>query len=71
MAQAMIKDSNLRLIYQTGLDTNGEPIFQAKSYNNVKKEATADQVHQVALALSALCSQPLSSVERFDSFDII
>lgn len=71
MAQAMIKDSNLRLIFETGMDTNGEPIFKAKAYNNIKKEASVDQVYQVALAIANLSSYSLSAIERNDSFDVI
>ena len=71
MAQAMLKDSRLTLVFETGLNEKGEPIFKGKSYGNVRKEATADQLHQAAVALGGLCSNPLSSVERTDNHDII
>ena len=71
MAQGMLKDTQLRLIFETGLNEHGEPVLKGKNYNNVKKEATADQVFQAALALSGLSSYTLNSVERNDSFDII
>lgn len=71
MAMAMLKDSNIRLMFETGLDEKGEPIFKGKTYSNVRKEATADQVQQAALALGGLSANLLSSVERNDSFDII
>ncbi|PLR94111.1 DUF1659 domain-containing protein [Bacillus sp. T33-2] len=71
MAQAMLKDSSIRLLFETGMDEKGEPIFKGKTYNNVKKEATPDQVQQAAQALAGLCGYPLSVVERTDNFDII
>lgn len=71
MAMAMLKDSNIRLMFETGINEKGEPIFKGKSYTNVKKEATADEVQQAALALGGLSANTLSSVERNDSFDII
>ncbi|MCM3665089.1 DUF1659 domain-containing protein [Mesobacillus subterraneus] len=71
MAMAMLKGSNIRLMFETGIDEKGEPIFKGKTYSNVKKEATADQVQQAALALGGLSANTLSSVERNDSFDII
>jgi hypothetical protein len=71
MAMAMLKGSNIRLMFEAGIDEKGEPIFKGKTYSNVKKEATADQVQQAAIALGGLSANTLSSVERNDSFDII
>jgi len=71
MAQAMMKDSRMTLVFETGLNEKGEPIFEGKSYANVRKEATADQLHQAATALGGLSAYPLSSVERTDNHDII
>jgi Protein of unknown function (DUF1659) len=58
-------------VFETGLNEKGEPIFKGKSYANVRKEATADQLHQAATALAGLCAYPISSVERTDNHDII
>lgn len=71
MAIAMLKGSNIRLMFEAGINEKGEPIFKGKTYSNVKKEATADQVQQAAIALGGLSANTLSSVERNDSFDII
>ncbi|WP_174727985.1 DUF1659 domain-containing protein [Mesobacillus harenae] len=71
MAQAMIKSTNLRMFFEIGLDEKGQPIYKAKTYSNVKREATADQFHQAATALAGLSSYQLGSIERNDSFDII
>jgi hypothetical protein len=71
MALAMLKDSSIRLEFETGMNEKGEPIYKFKTYSNVRKEATADQVDQAAKALGGLSANSLNSVERNDSFEII
>ncbi|MET3681961.1 hypothetical protein ABID56_000040 [Alkalibacillus flavidus] len=64
MAQKI--DSQLQLIYQTGVDGEGNSVFKTQRYNNVKPEATNDQVMTVAQALSNLCDHALSEAVRQD-----
>jgi hypothetical protein len=71
MAMAMLKDSNIRLMFEAGVDEKGVSVFKPKTYRYVRKEATADQVQQAAVALGGLSANLLSSVERNDSFEII
>ncbi|ALC90853.1 hypothetical protein AM500_14450 [Bacillus sp. FJAT-18017] len=71
MAQAILAQSTLRLVFETGVDVKGEPIFKSKTFTNLKKEATPDQMHQAAIALAALCVDPLTSVERNDRSEIL
>jgi hypothetical protein len=71
MAQATLVDSNLRLVFETGVNEKGEPIFKGKMYSNLKHEATAGQIYQAAQALSVLCKDPLYTVERTDRSDIM
>jgi hypothetical protein len=71
MAQATLVDSNLRLVFEVGVDEKGEPVFKGKMYSNLKNDATADQLYQVAQALGALCTDPLYTVERTDRSDIM
>lgn len=71
MAQAMLAQSKLRLVYQIGIDDKGMPIVRAKTLNNIKKEATANQLYQVAQALSVLCNDTLSNIERADNTEIL
>ena len=71
MAQGTLKDTQMRLLFETGLNEKGEPVLKAKTFNNVRKEATVDQIYQAAIALSELCAYTLNSVERNDSFDVI
>jgi hypothetical protein len=71
MAQAILKESSIRLTFETGMNEKGEPIFKGKTYSNIRKEATVAQIDQAAQALGGLSANLLSSVERNDSFDII
>ncbi|TCN17593.1 DUF1659 domain-containing protein [Mesobacillus foraminis] len=71
MAQAMMKNSKITLVFETGMNEKAEAIFKAKSYANVRKEATADQLDQAASALAGLSAYPIVSVERTDNYDIM
>ncbi|WP_413306558.1 DUF1659 domain-containing protein [Bacillus sp. 1P10SD] len=71
MAQAFLEASKLRMLFETGLDEEGNPILRAKTFNNVKSGATTDQLFQAAQAISVLCNDKLNKVERNDSTTII
>lgn len=71
MAQEMLMDSKLRLVFEAGVNEKGEPVFKAKTYNNIAKTATPEQLQQAALALANLSANTLSSIERSDSSEII
>lgn len=71
MATATLATTKLRLAFQTGVNEKGEPVYKAKTFNNIKTAATTDQLFQTAQALSVLCNDPLNSVERNDSSDIM
>ncbi|MFS0864637.1 DUF1659 domain-containing protein [Fredinandcohnia sp. 179-A 10B2 NHS] len=66
MATSLIKDSQLRLIFENGLDEFGEMKYQNKNYNNIKVTATADQLYAVAGAITDLQSRELVDIERND-----
>ncbi|WP_409275962.1 DUF1659 domain-containing protein [Neobacillus sp. SCS-31] len=71
MAQALLADSKLRLVFETGVNEKGEPVFKSKTFSNLKTEATPDQMHMAATAIAALSADPLSVVERNDRSEII
>ncbi|WP_423337238.1 DUF1659 domain-containing protein [Neobacillus sp. 19] len=71
MAQALLEETKLRLVFKAGNDEEGNPIFKAKTFSNVTKSATPDQLSQVALAVVALCKDELSKIERNDSSEIL
>lgn len=71
MAQAMIMDSKLRILYDNGLNEKGEQVIKTKTYSNIRKDATAEQLLQAARAIAGLSSQALVNIERADNFELI
>ena len=71
MAQAMIMNSRLKVLLESGINAKGEIIIKTKTFSNVRKEATADQLFQAGQALASLCSLPLVNIERTDNFELI
>ncbi|MDZ5473039.1 DUF1659 domain-containing protein [Bacillus sp. 31A1R] len=71
MAQQMILSSKLRLVFDGGMDDNGKTIYKNKTYSNIRREATADQLLQAGQALANLSVNALVSVERTDNFEIV
>ncbi|HJV31120.1 MAG TPA: DUF1659 domain-containing protein [Bacillales bacterium] len=71
MAQVMLAETSLKLIFDAGMNEKGEPVYKTKTFNNVKKEATTDQLFQTAQALAVLCIDPLDTVLRNDNSEII
>jgi hypothetical protein len=71
MAQSLLVGTKLKMVFQTGIDDDGKPILRTKTFSNVRKEATANQLFQAANALAVLCNDPLNTLERTDSSEII
>jgi Protein of unknown function (DUF1659) len=70
MANQIILDSNLSLVYDMGIDSKGNPILKRKSYSNVKTSATPDQLLQVAQAIASLQTETLTLAERSDKHQL-
>jgi hypothetical protein len=70
LAETIILDSQLRLVFDMGMDEKGEQVYKYKNYNNVKTSATAEQLLQAASAITGLQTQTLSHVERNDSHQV-
>ena len=59
MAQAVITTSKLRVVFQVGMDDDGKPLLKAKTFSNIQKSATPDQLLQAAQAIIGLSSDTL------------
>jgi hypothetical protein len=70
MAQAVLATSKLRLVFQVGMDDDGKPLLKAKTFSNIQKSATPDQLLQAAQAIIGLSSDDLNSIERVDNSDL-
>jgi hypothetical protein len=66
MAQAFISDSQLRLVFETGVDAEGNFTYKSKNFNNIKTSATTDGLYSVAQSFASLQQYPLSAIERND-----
>ncbi|MCF6095308.1 DUF1659 domain-containing protein [Microaerobacter geothermalis] len=62
--------SRIVIAFQTGVDANGNPVKQSKSYNRVKPSSTDQDVYDVANALAGLQSNPVLSIQRFDQEEL-
>ncbi|MFB6468818.1 DUF1659 domain-containing protein [Cytobacillus sp. Hz8] len=71
MAEAMIMDTKLRLVFDGGMDEKGDPIYKSKTYSNIKKDVTTDQLSQAGKALASLSGNTLVGIERNDNFEIV
>jgi hypothetical protein len=70
MATAVLSDSSLVIIYDAGIDEDGEPIFKRRTFNNVKTSATHDELFSIVQALTPLQQYSVNRVERNNSFDL-
>ncbi|MFP7299061.1 DUF1659 domain-containing protein [Neobacillus niacini] len=71
MAQAFLATSKLRVVFQVGVGEDGKPLLKAKTFSNIQKLATADQLVQAAQAVVSLSNDTLSSIERVDNSDLL
>lgn len=71
MAVIDLVDSSLQLAFSEGIDSeSGEPILTYKRFNQVKTEATHEQLYNVATAFAELQELALYQVTRRDTSDI-
>lgn len=68
MAVAELYSSSLQLVLDDGLhEETGKQVYKRKSFNNVKPDATADQLYAIANAFVGLQERELYDIERKDS----
>ncbi|MGP4062239.1 DUF1659 domain-containing protein [Halobacillus sp. H74] len=59
-------DARLQLVFDKGIDADGNMVLTRKSFNNVKIAATNEQLYEVSNALATLQERILFKVERND-----
>ncbi|SER70016.1 Protein of unknown function [Gracilibacillus ureilyticus] len=68
MAVAERVDSRLQLVFESGIDpVSGDMTYKTKSFNNVKVNATSDQLLAITDALVPLQQQTLFQIKRNDA----
>jgi hypothetical protein len=70
MAKVDLKNLKLRLVYSDGVNENGKPVFQYKTYSNINLMATPDAIYQSARQLGKLSAKTLFNIEQNESYDI-
>jgi ribosomal protein S7 len=71
MAEALLKSTKVRLVFNYGKDEKGKDILKNKLFSNIRMDATADEIQTFAKAIASLSTKPLMTVERDDSKDIL
>lgn len=59
-------DSRLQLVLSEGQDADGNMLIKRKSFNNVKTNATDEQLYTVSVALAPLQQHILVDIARED-----
>lgn len=70
MAAIDLKDTRIRFQFYKGLDGDGKPVFEYKSYSYINGTASADDVNSAAESLAGLSEKTLSNVEVVKRFDV-
>ncbi|GIN86043.1 hypothetical protein J6TS2_24290 [Heyndrickxia sporothermodurans] len=70
MAEVLLKNASLRLVFDNGLDDKGKPVFKTKTFNNIRLSATPESLLQAANAIDSLTQKELFNVERNDQSDV-
>lgn len=59
MANLTFDNATLKLVYEVGIDENGDPIISSKTYRNLRSNLTAERLAAVVQALMNLSSNPV------------
>lgn len=60
----MVISSRLSIIFNAGVDEDGEMILRTKSFNNVKETATDQELLEIVNALAPLQQFEVNEVKR-------
>jgi hypothetical protein len=63
--------SVLRLLLQTGVDENNNPVLRYRNLSNTKSAAADQDLFDVATSLSGLQEYTLTGIGRVDSAELI
>ncbi len=63
-------DSKLKIKYQVGVDSNGNPKYSTKTYSKIKTASTDEDVYAVADAIANLQQNSVGGFNRVDEKEI-
>lgn len=64
MAVFTTEKAVLRLTFVTGMDENGKSKLSSRTYRNLRPNAIADDISQVAIAMGSLSEHSLLDVHK-------
>jgi len=70
MALSNKLSSKIRLSFMVGVDGEGKSIVRTKTYQNVSREATVDQIIDVVNMIKSLSHDPIQKIERIEHSEI-
>lgn len=70
MAEAFLKNSQLKIVFDLGFDEMDKPVHKSRTFNSIRRNATAAELYETAQAIASLSVYPIWAIERNDSFDI-
>ncbi|MEH7224645.1 DUF1659 domain-containing protein [Bacillus sp. JJ1566] len=65
-----IQRTQLRLVFENGIDGKGQMTYKNKNYNNINPVVTANDLYSVAVAIEKLQTLQLLSFERNNSYSL-
>ena len=71
MTQAFKESSQLRIVYFTGMDQEGNPLYKTKNYNNIKVDADHSGLYDAAQAIISLQVHSIDRIMRNDAAQLI
>ncbi len=63
--------SGLRLMVQTGLDAQGNPVVRARNFSRVKPSAVDQGVYDTGVAIGALQEHSVLEIRRTIEMDLV
>lgn len=70
MAKLDFKSAAARLSFQTGISDEGKVMKKTKTYQNIAKDVTADDLYSGLTALASLSSYSFIEMERIDTASV-
>lgn len=59
MANLTFENATLKLVFQTGINEMGEPIYRSKTFRNLRENVTPERLVHVVQALATLSEDPV------------
>ncbi|SOC06225.1 uncharacterized protein DUF1659 [Ureibacillus xyleni] len=67
MAAYNFDSASVKLVFVSGMDEFGKPVFTSKTYQNLRPDVQPEQLSSVVYAIAGLCQNPLNDVKRIVS----